>query len=593
MNSVNSNSGSKVGCAAFGTPAGREVISAAGVSVALDEDWVAQAPSAMLFDPTIDTVVLRRIQIQTTTVLWFGIYRRAYEINFNRDGGYVGFCIWMMNRSVNGAKLLRALSMGAEQVRTLTLTDEKFHSSINAIAGRLTGDPDSYSVMLASTQDLPSPPVRSNSSNQRPMVLDLQGCSDDWLAQFIDLFQTEPGLQGVDSLALTRSTRVLESARSLRQWAVVRPVDFLMGSQRTLNQTRQGQLQEALTLAEQRGQEVASMQRLQNELVNTQYQARTFESDLMQARERIEEIERKAKADEEFAKGEIAKLRNSTSSAEQRVRESEVQVTRLQAQVAGSRQIRTDAPSPEPWMSKPAPDLSQVEKYLEKIRDLEANIENGSTAYRDLQKLNRSLEAENEFLQSKVMKLENGHSSPINSQDSIYDEELNDDAQKNGNENDKGLLPVEVPSKFATVWHVFLGVGWVGFIVVLLVYFFNSTSVQELQVQVKKASQRSLDLEQQIRTLEDQRYLAEGRIHQISNDYELLRAAIAQHSVVTIAEKSAKPTARPIPPKNNADVESINKKDTVSSGGGIRTTTNSLNGKVNVPEKSASDTAQD
>ena len=485
--------GKLVGCAAFGTPTGREVEAQTGVAVPHQDDWVEQASYALRFDPEHDTLVMQRIQLPSATVLWFGLFRQAYEINFNRNGGFVGFCVWTVNQRLDGAKLLRALTLAAEEVRAKAVTGGKFHTSIHAVSRQLTGDAASYADMLTSAQDLPSTLAGGTARPTiAPMVLDVQGCSDAWCAQLVDLFQSEPGFQGYSALALARSSAVVESAKTLRLWPVVSPVEWLMTPSRAIANGLQTQLQAAQALALQREQDATHLaQRLENEQAGHRQQCQTLEQQLMLVKENALQIELKARVDAERASSEFDKWADRTARAEKQSKDSAQEVASVRIQLQDLKKIQTHAQSPitgQPALSPSTsyasrPEAGNLQTMV--IQSLRQRIHSESSRFIELQDAYKELDAEKAHLYSRVQMLERERSFS-----STVDSE---------NENDNVNLLSAGARRSVPLWvHVICWIGWIGFFATSTMHYFGTRTAQELFGRGKPVS---LD---RVHSLEDQ-----------------------------------------------------------------------------------------
>jgi hypothetical protein len=459
----------QIGCAVFGTPNGREVVAQTGISVAHQDDWVAQAAHAIEFDFATDTLVMQRIGLADATIFWFGMFRQASEINFNR-GGYVGFGVWAVNHRLDGEKLLRTLTLAAAQIRDVAVTDGKFHTSIRSIADNFASDAPSYGAMLKSARALTGS-ISTAEMIQQPRVLDMRGCSDAWCAQVINLFQSESGPYTGEALALARSDAVVESAARLRLWPVLSPIDWLAAPSSSLVQGLRTQLQEAtaeimqrksmlsdlskrLSAAEEKSQSLAAMRQ---QLVDLQAVADQERLAAHQAKLELDNLQH-------YAEDELEKLGQRMRSAERLANDRAMELERLSCELQAIKSAPSPGISGQRQLGSASSDLKNLERQLEIKKE---QCDQWSIRYTEICEKNRALEDRLDELAEE----QNG--------DFVADHGI----QKNG-----------VKSVFRQ--RVAMGSGWLAAIVLAVLLIFNvgnhlEMMKSELQIKSERAQLNS------------------------------------------------------------------------------------------------------
>ena len=423
----------QIGCALFGTPNGREVVAQSGISVAHQDDWVAQAAQAIEFDVATDTLVMQRISLASATVFWFGMMRKASEIDFNR-GGYVGFGVWAVNHRLDGEKLFRTLTLAAAQVRNVSVSNGKFHTSIRSIAAKFASDADSYDAMLASAKAL-SRSASTGEPFQRPMVLDMRGCSDVWYAQIIDLFQSDSGEYTGEALALARSDAVVESAKHLNLWPVVNPIDWLTSPNRTRVQGLHSQLHNTaaeLKLRDSEHNELSRQLSAANEKVQNLATIRQqlHDAEMVAQQERLAALQARQERDnlQHRAKEKFETLGQRTRDAERSASESATELEQLRGELQALKTTRLPAIHGQ----------RLIVNAPHEMENLKLQLQNKSYQCDDLETKNSQLSSENQKLKDHL--------------DGLAERKPPDSADNTG---------LEIKAAELALWHwVAMGVGW-------------------------------------------------------------------------------------------------------------------------------------
>jgi len=520
QSTVDQSEVSQIGCVAFGTPNGREVVAQPGVSIAHQDDWVAQAAHAMQFDVSSDTLLMQRIVRPGAIVFWFGVFRYASEINVNR-GGYVGFGVWSVNNRLDGERLLRTLTLAAAQVRDMAVTNGKFHTPIRAIAEHFfDGDAAFYGTMLASAQ-----PLASGASmvevTQQPMVLDVRGSSDAWCAQLINLFQSESGLYTSEALALARSDAVVESAMKLRLWPVVEPIGWLTDPSRSLVQGLRMQLQE-VTAAKQ--QQARVLEDLSKQLSSAEDKAQILSATKYQLVE-LEKVTEQERLAARHAKQELEDLRHRagvefnslgqrTQSAERLANDRAMELELLHGKL---REIRSSPPS-QIWSQR------QLGSTPSDLKNLERQLENKTALCDQFAIRNTQLIEKNKALEASL--------------DELTEQRQHDSVANHG-------IGIKATTPMLLQW-VAMGLGWLlAMVLTVLLVTSGGADSQMKKLELKFEVERA-QLEREVSHLREDSARMEEIFHEVEKSEQMVmkeRDALKAQLLTIHTQKQNMPSA--------------------------------------------------
>jgi hypothetical protein len=121
----------------FGTTRGFEIIEMADLPVKMQDLIVAVTHGEVELSLEDTCIKILRIKISSEIYTWIGLYRKAYELGFSREGGYYGAGFWLSDTTVNASQILDVLEDLAQQIRRLALEDRKFQRPLSSIVQQL------------------------------------------------------------------------------------------------------------------------------------------------------------------------------------------------------------------------------------------------------------------------------------------------------------------------------------------------------------------------------------------------------------------------------------------------------------------------
>ena len=129
----------------FGTTTGLEVQhfmpGKDAAPIKIDNTWVEVSPNQVTLRSDADCYLLQRRQQDGKTLTWVGLYRSAREIGYDRQGGFYGAGIWLIDITVDARTLLEVLANLANQVRDKALSGGKFIKRIADIRSEISMPP--------------------------------------------------------------------------------------------------------------------------------------------------------------------------------------------------------------------------------------------------------------------------------------------------------------------------------------------------------------------------------------------------------------------------------------------------------------------
>lgn len=118
----------------FGTSNGFEIQTLTKVPLNIDSMVFAVTRSEVELSANDECVKMFRARSKSDIHTWIGVYRKAYEIGFSREGGYYGAGLWLAGITVNARIALEVLKDLADQVNRLALSDGQFKRPLSSIA---------------------------------------------------------------------------------------------------------------------------------------------------------------------------------------------------------------------------------------------------------------------------------------------------------------------------------------------------------------------------------------------------------------------------------------------------------------------------
>ncbi len=125
----------------FGTTKGFEMLELAHLNFKVKDLLVAITHAEVELGLEDSCVKILRIKSENRVHTWVGLYRKAYEIGFSREGGYYGAGVWLSDATVNARPIMDALEDLCQQIRRLALQDRKFQRTLAEIEPQLVASP--------------------------------------------------------------------------------------------------------------------------------------------------------------------------------------------------------------------------------------------------------------------------------------------------------------------------------------------------------------------------------------------------------------------------------------------------------------------
>ena len=121
----------------FGTTNGFEIQTLTKVPLNIDSLSFGVTQSEVELSSRDECVKVFRVRIKSEIYTWIGLYRKAYEIGFSREGGYYGAGLWLAGITIQTRIALDVLKDLADQVNRLALSEGQFQRPLSAIADEM------------------------------------------------------------------------------------------------------------------------------------------------------------------------------------------------------------------------------------------------------------------------------------------------------------------------------------------------------------------------------------------------------------------------------------------------------------------------
>jgi len=117
----------------FGTSNGFEIQTLTRVPLNVEDLAFAITRSEVELHNRDECVKVFRLRAKSEIFTWIGLYRKAFEIGFSREGGYYGAGLWLAGITVNARLVLDVLKDLADQVNALAITEGQFQRPLSGI----------------------------------------------------------------------------------------------------------------------------------------------------------------------------------------------------------------------------------------------------------------------------------------------------------------------------------------------------------------------------------------------------------------------------------------------------------------------------
>lgn len=168
----------------FGVPAGLEVHHipiGEDVRLKIDDAWVdiSLDEAALTGDQTIYRTFRRSVSGRVLTFV--GVYRPAKEIGPNREGGFYGAGLWVIDASITSQLVLDVIVHLADQIRDLAMMNGKFLKKIADVRSAIVPPPQ-VAKLVSSRSPLKGGISIKNGESQKAFITDTHNINSimDW-----------------------------------------------------------------------------------------------------------------------------------------------------------------------------------------------------------------------------------------------------------------------------------------------------------------------------------------------------------------------------------------------------------------------------
>lgn len=117
----------------FGTTSGFEIHTLTRLPLGVEDLDFAIKSSEVELSAGDLCVKTFRLWVNSELFTWIGLYRKAYEIGFRREGGFYGAGLWLSNITVDSHLVMDVLIDLSDQVHALAIKGEDFHRQLSDI----------------------------------------------------------------------------------------------------------------------------------------------------------------------------------------------------------------------------------------------------------------------------------------------------------------------------------------------------------------------------------------------------------------------------------------------------------------------------
>lgn len=121
----------------FGTTKGFEIQTLTRIPLNVDDLDFAITRSEVELSGQHPCIKIFRKKVKSEIFTWIGLYWKAFEIGFSRDGGYYGAGLWLEGITVNSRDAIQVLFDLANQVEALAITNGRFEQPLLSIIDRM------------------------------------------------------------------------------------------------------------------------------------------------------------------------------------------------------------------------------------------------------------------------------------------------------------------------------------------------------------------------------------------------------------------------------------------------------------------------
>ena len=126
----------------FGTTNGFEIHTLTRVPLNVEDLAFGITRSEVELSDHNGCVKILRLSVKAEVFTWIGVYRKAFEIGFSREGGYYGAGVWLAGITVDARLVLDVLNNLADQVKALAIEGARFQRQLSDIIDNIQIPPN-------------------------------------------------------------------------------------------------------------------------------------------------------------------------------------------------------------------------------------------------------------------------------------------------------------------------------------------------------------------------------------------------------------------------------------------------------------------
>lgn len=121
----------------FGTTSGFEIHTLTRLPLGLEDLAFAIKRNEVELSDRHFCVKTFRLRVNSEVFTWIGLYRKAFEIGFSREGGYYGAGVWLAEITVDSRLAMDVLRDLADQVNALAIEGGRFQRPLSDIVSNI------------------------------------------------------------------------------------------------------------------------------------------------------------------------------------------------------------------------------------------------------------------------------------------------------------------------------------------------------------------------------------------------------------------------------------------------------------------------
>jgi hypothetical protein len=121
----------------FGTTSGFEIHTLTRLPLGLEDLAFAIKRNEVELSEQNFCVKTFRLRVNSEVFTWIGLYRKAFEIGFSREGGYYGAGVWLAEITVDARLAMDVLRDLADQVNALAIEGGRFQRPLSDIVSNI------------------------------------------------------------------------------------------------------------------------------------------------------------------------------------------------------------------------------------------------------------------------------------------------------------------------------------------------------------------------------------------------------------------------------------------------------------------------